>query len=451
MKLLLAGVAALSLAAQALALPLKTRTQAGPEQLHLALGKTPDEMTVSWVTENPFAISEVSYGLSAHALDQKAVGRTTQYTMQAVPRNTTAGFVTYTSDKIHHCPLTGLAAGQLYFYQPAGATAVYNFTTLPAVGQTAKPFAFIAIGDLGQTPDSVKTVAHAMQDKDAQIILHAGDMAYADCAEKRWDSYFAMIQPLAQRLPWMVCGGNHEIEPNNLTGHIMDPYKHRYAMPEVAPTVDTTQYFQSVDQNGFDCTPSAFTGSFDFGNSFYSTKAAGMHVIFLNSFTGTDVDSPQFKWLKQELLSVDRLLTPWLIVVWHSPWYNSNDSHHDEFNVVAMRASMEGLLLGARVNFVLSGHVHAYERSHPVANNLTDSKVGITYFNIGDGGNREGHSLTFLQQPAWSAFRDGTDFGHSKVTLHNATHATWQWHKNNADEWTVGDEVVIVNQVHDAL
>ena len=22
----------------------------------------------------------------------------------------------------------------------------------------------------------------------------------------------------------------------------------------------------------------------------------------------------------QELLSVDRLLTPWLIVVWHSPW-----------------------------------------------------------------------------------------------------------------------------------
>ena len=25
----------------------------------------------------------------------------------------------------------------------------------------------------------------AVQDKDAQIILHAGDMAYADCAEKR--------------------------------------------------------------------------------------------------------------------------------------------------------------------------------------------------------------------------------------------------------------------------
>ena len=49
-------------------------------------GKTPDEMTVSWVTENPFAISEVSYGLSAHALDQKAVGRTTQYTMQVCTR-----------------------------------------------------------------------------------------------------------------------------------------------------------------------------------------------------------------------------------------------------------------------------------------------------------------------------------------------------------------------------
>ena len=41
-----------------------------------------------------------------------------------------------------------------------------------------------------------------------------------------------------------VSAGNHEVEPNNLTGRIMDPYKARYAMPQVAPTVDTTQYFQ---------------------------------------------------------------------------------------------------------------------------------------------------------------------------------------------------------------
>ena len=29
-------------------------------------------------------------------------------------------------------------------------------------------------------------------------------MAYADCAEKRWDSYFALIEPLAKAMPWMV-------------------------------------------------------------------------------------------------------------------------------------------------------------------------------------------------------------------------------------------------------
>ncbi len=39
----------------------------------------------------------------------------------------------------------------------------------------------------------------------------------------------------------MVCPGNHEVEPNNLTGHINDPYKARYRMPQVAPTVDNTQ------------------------------------------------------------------------------------------------------------------------------------------------------------------------------------------------------------------
>ena len=52
-----------------------------------------------------------------------------------------------------------------------------------------------------------------------------------------------MIEPLASTVAWQVAAGNHEIEPNKATGgNIMDPYKHRFAMPEVAPTVDTTAY-----------------------------------------------------------------------------------------------------------------------------------------------------------------------------------------------------------------
>ena len=181
-------------------------------------------------------------------------------------------------------PPTGLTPGTQYFYHiiPANPNAslipsptpISTFKTPPAMGNPNQ-MTFDVVGDLGQTPDSQSTLDHMSADwfNHSQFIIHAGDMSYADCFGPRWDHYFDMIAPLASRMPWMVAAGNHEIEPNNLTGNIMDPYKARYAMPEVAPTQDTTQYYQVPSQDGFDCTPSAFTGSYDFGNSFYSFKA----------------------------------------------------------------------------------------------------------------------------------------------------------------------------------
>lgn len=58
---------------------------------------------------------------------------------------------------------------------------------------------------------------------------------------------------------------------------------------------------------------------------------------------------------------VDRKRTPWLIVLFHVPWYNSNNAHHGEGD--RMMATMEPLLYDASVDMVLAGHVHAYERT----------------------------------------------------------------------------------------
>ena len=40
----------------------------------------------------------------------------------------------------------------------------------------------------------------------------------------------------------------------------------------------------------------------------------------------------------------------------------------------------------------------------------------------------------------------GTDYGHGRVELLNATHARWEWHVNPDKDWMVEDEVIIVNQ-----
>lgn len=58
---------------------------------------------------------------------------------------------------------------------------------------------------------------------------------------------------------------------------------------------------------------------------------------------------------------MDREKTPWLIVLFHVPWYNSNTAHQGEGE--DMKASMEHLLYSAGVDVALAGHVHAYERT----------------------------------------------------------------------------------------
>ena len=119
-----------------------------------------------------------------------------------------------------------------------------------------------------------------MNDTDAAFILHAGDMSYADCDGERWSTYFDLIEPLAKTKSWMVAAGNHEVEPNNMTGHIMDPYKHLFKMPSAREGEDSTHgYYQEPSKKGSDCCPSAFTGSYDYGNSFYSFSASGVHFF----------------------------------------------------------------------------------------------------------------------------------------------------------------------------
>lgn len=58
---------------------------------------------------------------------------------------------------------------------------------------------------------------------------------------------------------------------------------------------------------------------------------------------------------------MDRSVTPWLIVVLHAPWYNTNYAHQG--NGDAMKEAMEGELYKAHVDLVVTGHVHAYERT----------------------------------------------------------------------------------------
>ncbi len=171
-------------------------------------------------------------------------------------------------------------------------------------------------------------------------------------------------------------------------------------------------------------------------------------IHHLSRYAATGPGSSQFEWLKRDLAKVDRTKTPWLIVMQHTPWYTSN-AHHPMTEGAPMRAAMEPLFLGAGVDLVLTGHVHAYERTHAVADGKIDEKNGIVHVTIGDGGNREEFATPWLpDQPPWSALREYA-YGWGTLAL-NSTHLVWEWLRND-DPWNppgerVGDSFVLTTR-----
>ncbi|XP_071719413.1 probable purple acid phosphatase 20 [Rutidosis leptorrhynchoides] len=371
-----------------------------PQQVHISLVDE-NRMRISWITTG-FTPPTVSYGTSPGKYDRSANGSISSYE-----------YLTYTSGDIHDVVIGPLDPDTVYYYCfTPGSTPEYSFKTPPA----QFPIKFAVSGDLGQTGWTKSTLDHISQ-SNYDVFLLPGDLSYADMIQHRWDSFGRLVEPLASQRPWMVTQGNHEVEK----------------IPAIHPTPFTAynaRWHMPFEESG------------STSNLYYSFKVSGVHVIMLGSYTDFGSGSEQYQWLESELKKVDRGKTPWLFVLVHAPWYNTNYAHQDEKESVDMMQSMEGLLYKARVDVVFAGHVHAYERFNRVYNQETDN-CGPVYITIGDGGNREGLASKYKEpQPTISAFREAS-FGHGEIDVVNASYARWSWHRNDDDVSVQADSVWI--------
>ncbi|KAM7526071.1 hypothetical protein LguiA_015973 [Lonicera macranthoides] len=378
-----------------------------PQQVHISLvGK--DKMRISWITEDPTPAT-VKYGTSPGVNNGiLANGTTSSYT-----------YMTYTSGQIHEAVIGPLKPNTVYYYRCGlDSTLVSNFTTPPA----QFPIKFAVAGDLGQTDWTSSTLQHISK-SNYNVFLLPGDLAYADTEQPRWDSFARLVEPLARHRPWMVTQGNHEIETIPVVHPLpFTSYNARWHVP--------------------------FEESGSKSNLYYSFEVAGVHVVMLGSYADFSPGSDQYKWLKSDLGKVDRGITPWLVVLIHAPWYNSNYAHQGEHESVDMKKDMEETLYEARVDVVFAGHVHAYERFTRVYNDEAN-KCGPVHITIGDGGNREGLATKYKNpQPKISIFREAS-FGHGEFNVVNETHAQWSWHRNQDDESLISDTVWLTSLLID--
>lgn len=382
-----------------------------PQQVHITQGDHDGKaMIVSWVTMSEPGSRSVQYWSENSKRKEQAEGSVTTYK-----------FYNYTSGYIHHCTIKNLEFDTKYYYEVGigHSTRKFWFVTPPKVGPDV-PYTFGLIGDLGQTYDSNKTLTHYEKNpRKGKTVLYVGDLSYADNHPNhdnvKWDTWGRFVERSVAYQPWIWTAGNHEIDfaPEIGETEPFKPFSHRYRTPFKAS--DSTSPF------------------------WYSIKRASAYIIVLSSYSAYGKYTPQYQWLEAELPKVNRKETPWLIVLMHSPWYNSYNYHYMEGET--MRVMFEPWFVQHKVDVVFAGHVHAYERSERVSNIAYNIVNGIcspvhdqsapVYITIGDGGNIEGLANSMSEpQPKYSAYREAS-FGHATFDIKNRTHAYYSWHRNH--------------------
>jgi len=325
----------------------------------------------------------------------------------------------YLSPYILHARVTGLAAGQTYYYvvgDSAFTSAEKTFSTLP----TAKyPFVMVSIADLGQTVNSTATrngILALTGDMVPDVVTLTGDFSYADDysashpedvnlwktisgsgAQPRWDTFVKLMEPLFSAFPVIHVAGNHEIEAaagcflssNGVYWYPNNPATNGAFTTITWPTTDfstTNPCFQSYNYRF----PHPFTttwGDLSGPSHYYGVSYGPVHIVSLNHYLPFGAGTPQYLWFLRHMQTIDRSKTPWLFVQLHAGVYHTYFTHYKELE--CLLSIYEPLFLNYGVDVVLSGHVHAYERTHPVYQYQLNP-CGPIYLAIGDGGNIEG-------------------------------------------------------------
>ncbi|GFH10112.1 purple acid phosphatase [Haematococcus lacustris] len=257
------------------------------------------------------------------------------------------------------------------------------------------------MADVGQSENSTATRDHLMMNS-PEVIINVADLTYADTYsavgpdvhtgagtnQQRWDSWNVLWAPLLNNTPMLNCAGNHELETGAIAA-VVNYTTTSFSFPTNYP-------FQSyAARMSVPGVPLSQVGDIN-AALYYSTVVGGViKLITLNNYIPFHIGTPQYAWAVEELTSVDRSLTPWLIVQFHAPIYHSYFVHYKEQE--CFRSVYEDLFYAAGVDIVLNGHVHAYERTHPVYNYERDTCAPI-YVTVGDGGNVEGPYRNYVDE-----------------------------------------------------
>ena len=315
----------------------------------------------------------------------------------------------------HMATMTDLIPGEEVTYRVGSGDSWSDEYTFTPIDPNLKHFEWISIADHGDSSEGMDVSEAIISDSEARLVTISGDISYADGEQSAWDDWFNVQQDSMTVIPWITGVGNHENEP----GYGFTPYEHRF------------------DSDG----------QIESEVFWYSRIIPGVHMIFMSTEHDYDPGSVQYSWLEQELQSVDRSKTPFVIVYGHSPMYSSNSYHGSE---VELRTAVEQLYVDHGVDFVIAGHDHFYERTWPVSAEIVmDTGNGFDRFARGEApihlvigmAGRSAYEDLDEPQPEWSAYRENSTYGWTRWVYDGDSREITMTH--HRIDGTIGDQFTL--------
>jgi predicted phosphodiesterase len=239
---------------------------------------------------------------------------------------------------VYEAPLEGLKPDTAYSYvvelggQRSAVSRIRTFGTDPAEVR------FIAYGDTRSNPQTHAAVARHFLRHKPDFILHTGDLVARGRDYSLWSrEFFDPLRGIIDHVPVLPAIGNHEDDGTNYFAYFHLPQPERW----------------------------------------YSFDLGPVHVLALD-FHFESRTNEQFQFARQDLLASQ---APWKLVFLHVPMFNIG-GHASTWGHEAYLP----LFHETKVDLVIAGHSHMYERFLPVAPKSGTNAWPVIHITTGGGG-----------------------------------------------------------------
>lgn len=231
---------------------------------------------------------------------------------------------------LHEVNLKDLQPNTTYYYQISSGKSlfpVYSFTT----NHQKDSFTFSLWGDSQNGWEQFKQNIHGMLDYPTDFSVGVGDLVNNGGYEHKWYEFFQTAHPLISKVPTFLIPGNHDydgfyndLNPVYFKKYVRNPQRYNY----FAWTYGNAR-FVALDPND-------------------------------NFPLNIPKDSDQYRWFMNEIKSPEWNSATWHFIFVHQPPYGQSwQGYHGEDY---LREMLDPVIEEAGIDFIISGHLHGYER-----------------------------------------------------------------------------------------